>query len=193
MRGWVAAALVALVACGSSSSSPEETPPIDVPDAGGDAALAPAQIRILAINDFHGNLEPPPSGNATVDGIEAGGAAFLAAHLKKLRTPNTVVVSSGDLSGASPLVSGLFRDEPAVEVMNALGLDLNGVGNHEFDRGRAELLRLSGLAKFHYLAANVNDEKKQTIFRPYEIKVVDGEKIAFVGMTLEATKEIVPA
>jgi 5'-nucleotidase len=193
MRGWVAAALAVVVACGSSSSSPEETPPADVPDAGDDAAPGPAQIRILAINDFHGNLEPPQSGNAIVDGVEAGGAAYLATHLKKLRTPSTVVVSSGDLSGASPLVSGLFKDEPAVQVMNALGLDFNGVGNHEFDRGRDELLRLSGLAKFHYLAANVNDEKKQTIFRPYEIKTIDGEKIAFVGMTLEATKSIVPA
>src|SRR5438874_289215 len=112
MRGRVVAALFPGVllafACGSSSSEDVAPPPEEVPDAGDEARAGPAQIRILAINDFHGNLEPPQSGNAVVDGVEAGGAAYLATHLKKLRTPSTVVVSSGDLSGATPLVSGLF-------------------------------------------------------------------------------------
>jgi 5'-nucleotidase len=214
MRAAVFASLVSLVvlACGSSDGGAQPLPTAgdDGSDAGSDAPLAPASVRILAINDFHGNVEPPGGTGGMIGTTNAGGAAYLAAHLKALRTPNTVVVSSGDLSGASPLVSGLFHDEPAVLVMNALGLDLNGVGNHEFDHGRAELLRLQNGgchptdgcvagqppfpgAKFHYLAANVNDEMKQTLFRPYEIKTIDGEKIAFVGMTLEATKSIVPA
>jgi 5'-nucleotidase len=230
-------AATSLGACGGDDTG-GAADPSPAPDAdaggGGDDAAASVRVRILAINDFHGNLEAPSGANAYVlahasdpalenagptvkvaagtVAVKTGGAAVLAAHVKALRAevPNSVLVSAGDLSGASPLVSNIFPDEPSVLVMNALGLDFNGVGNHEFDHGPAELLRLQNGgchpvdgcvagqpafpgAKFHYLAANVDDAKKQTLFRPYEIKTFDGEKIAFVGMTLEQTKSVVPA
>ena len=76
--------------------------------------------------------------------MPAGGAEYLATHVRRLsrRNPNTLVVAAGDLVGASPLLSSLFHDEPTIEAMNRIGLDLSAVGNHEFDEGAAELLRL---------------------------------------------------
>jgi 5'-nucleotidase len=196
-------------------------------------ATGSVKVQILAFNDFHGNLQPPTGSSGRLlaqssdpqvgDGgtvipdaglatINAGGAAYLAAHVQKLRAgnPNTVVVSAGDLSGASPLVSSIFHDEPSVLIMNALGLDFNAVGNHEFDHGISELLRLQyggchpvdgctpGLgafpgASFQYLAANVEVGGGKTVFPRYGIREIDGEKIAFVGMTLEDTPTIVSA
>ncbi len=122
--------------------------------------------------------------------------------------PNTVVVSAGDLTGASPLVSNLFQDEPTVLVMNRLGLDFEGVGNHDLDRGLAELTRLqrggpspralaaqdAGAAppfpgaRFQYLAANVLGPDGTPIFAPYAVKDFAGVEVAFIGMTLEGTR-----
>jgi 5'-nucleotidase len=90
-------------------------------------------VQVVGINDFHGNLEPP---SGLVNGQAAGGIEYLATHVKALEQRNpkrTVVVSAGDLIGASPLLSALFHDEPTIEAMNKLGLDVNSVGNHEFD------------------------------------------------------------
>jgi len=101
-------------------------------------------VKIIAINDFHGNLRPP--GDLMLNGapVSAGGAAHLAGHVRELRAanPDNVLVSAGDLIGASPLISANFQDEPTIEAMNLLGLDFNAVGNHEFDEGRDELLRM---------------------------------------------------
>lgn len=170
---------------------------------------------LAAINDFHGNLEPPAGGLPEFDGATrkltrtpAGGVARLATLIERLRAqhPHFAFVSSGDLVGASPLASGYFDDEPAIEAMNSLGLDFNGVGNHEFDRGRAELLRLqsggcpsggckSGQpfrgAKFGFLAANVlvRDSGK-TLFPPYAVREFGGIKVAFIGVTLKETPAI---
>jgi 5'-nucleotidase len=109
-------------------------------------------IRIIAFNDFHGHLEagdnavavPEPANPARSRQLRSGGAAHLATRIAQLRIerPASVVVSSGDLVGASPLVSGLFHDEPTIDVMNAIGVDANAVGNHEFDRGVQQLLRI---------------------------------------------------
>jgi 5'-nucleotidase len=178
-------------------------------------------VQLLAINDFHGNLLPPSGSSgriATGPGqtVNAGGVEYLATWIKSLRTtnPNTITVGAGDLIGASPLISGLFHDEPTIEAMNALGLDVTGVGNHEFDEGIDELLRMQfgnqlggngchpvdgcqdgtpfGGSLFQYLAANVFYEGTQnTIFPPYEIHKVDNAKIAFIGLTLEGTPLIV--
>ncbi|MCI0672790.1 MAG: bifunctional metallophosphatase/5'-nucleotidase [Myxococcaceae bacterium] len=180
---------------------------------------APVRVQVLAINDFHGQLEPPSGsgGRVTVavrpDGsrqtVDAGGAVHLAAHLARLRkeNPNTVVVSAGDLVGASPLLSALFRDEPTIEAMNAMGLTLHAVGNHEFDRGRAELLRLArgGChpedvcradapfpgARFTFLAANVLGPDGGALLAPYAVRTFEGVNVAFIGVTLAGTPTIV--
>lgn len=134
---------------------------------------APVAVQLLAVNDFHGNLDPPDGSNGRIDGTVAGGVEYLATHLAQLRqrNPNTIVVSAGDNISASPLLSGLFHDEPAIDAMNAAGLDVASVGNHEFDKGWAELRRMQrggcsptdgcvdatpfAGARFEYLSANV--------------------------------------
>jgi 5'-nucleotidase len=170
----------------------------------------PVDVQILALNDFHGNLLPPSGSSGRVGTVNAGGAEYLATHVAALEATNvnTLVVSAGDLIGASPLLSGLFHDEPTIEAMNEIGLDLNAVGNHEFDEGAAELRRMQeggchpvdgcldgddfGGAEFGFLAANVVDERTgRTIFPAYSIRNFEGAKVAFIGMTLEGTPNIV--
>ena len=168
-------------------------------------------VQLLSINDFHGNLAPP--GTITLPGgvrTPAGGAEYLATHINDLRRQNrnTLVVSAGDNIGASPLVSGLFHDEPTIEAFNAMGVDISSVGNHEFDEGSAELLRMQdggchpvdgcqdgdgfAGADFDYLAANVTDDDTgKTLFRPYEIRRVGGVKVGFIGVVLKDTPTIV--
>ncbi len=176
------------------------------------SAGPPVSVRILAFNDFHGQLEARGAGDEA-----RGGVADLAGHIDALRAAHrhTVVVSAGDLIGASPLISGLFHDEPTIEAMNRLGLDLNAVGNHEFDEGADELLRMQrggcragsintckgrevGTpypfegAKFAFLAANVRDRRSgETLFPAYAVRHFDGVPVAFIGMTLRATPRIV--
>ena len=218
-----AACAIALVGCASPAPAvPQATTPAPTPAAPAPAPLV--HVQILAFNDFHGNLEPPEGhdGSVVAPGggrIAAGGASYLAAHVKSLRraNPNTVVVSAGDLTGASPLVSNLFDDEPTVLLMNQLGLDFEAVGNHDFDRGLAELVRLSkggtsavagggtngakagsalvarppfAGARYHYLAANVRGADGNTVFPPYEVRELAGARVAFVGMTLKDTPSV---
>jgi len=171
-------------------------------------------LQLLAINDFHGNLNPPSgsSGRIVSDGVtqDAGGVEYLATHIKQLEAtnPDTLVVSAGDNIGASPLISGLFHDEPTIEALNAIGLDVSSVGNHEFDEGSAELLRMQNGgchpvdgcfggdgfagADFPYLSANVVVEATgKTLFPAYMVKQMNGVKIGFIGLTLEGTPSIV--
>ena len=162
-------------------------------------------LRILAINDFHGHIA---TSSDSFGGV--GRADYLAANIAAARAEaeNSLFVSAGDLIGASPLVSGLFHDEPTIEAMNLMGLDFNGVGNHEFDKGLAELRRMQqggphpvegdldgdpfAGADFEFLAANVIDDTTgATIFAPYAIRRYQGVGIAFVGLTLEGTPAIV--
>jgi 5'-nucleotidase len=143
-----------------------------------DASKAPrtVPVRLLALNDFHGHLEPPTgSSGRMVDEhghtVEAGGAAYVATHMKALADKNTIAVAQGDLIGATPLISAAYHDEPSIEFMDKLGLKVAAVGNHEFDEGYAELRRImdggchpvdgcspagewTG-AKFDYVGANV--------------------------------------
>jgi 5'-nucleotidase len=133
----------------------------------------PVDVQLLAFNDFHGNLEPPTGANGRIGSTDAGGIEYLATHLAQLkrRNPNTVIVSAGDNVGASPFMSALFHDEPTIEGLNSLGLEVSSVGNHEFDEGWTELYRMqkggchpvdgcldktpfTGAA-FQYLSANV--------------------------------------
>jgi 5'-nucleotidase len=176
------------------------------------------QVRIIAFNDFHGNLQVPTQVK-TASPADLGGADYLAAYIQHLESayPNHVVVSAGDLTGASPQISAAFHDEPSVEIMSRLGLEFNAVGNHEFDYGQAELLRkqqggcfpggqlgvdtcvaqrFAG-AKYRYLAANVLEEDTgKPLFPAYAIKkfkLSNGKSlsIAFIGLTLRATPELV--
>jgi len=178
-------------------------------------------VKIVAVNDFHGQLESPGSlRNLPTDltaTIPVGGIDWLAGYIAdiKSKNPNTVVVSAGDLIGATPLVSALFHDEGTIETMNRAGLEINAVGNHEFDEGKDELLRMQNGgchptdantcqgaavgtpvpfegADFKFLAANVVDKKTgETLFPSYIIKEYEGVKVAFIGMTLKETPTIV--
>jgi 5'-nucleotidase len=170
----------------------------------------PVEVQILAINDFHGNIEPPNLTVPAADGaVPAGGAAYLASALKAIRVPNSVTVAAGDLIGASPISSALFLDEPTIKALSMAGLQFASVGNHEFDKGEAELKRMQfgGCEKytrrqpcalepftgagFTYLAANVLGRDGQTLFPATEIKQVGGVRIGFIGMTLKDTKTLV--
>jgi len=169
---------------------------------------------LLAFNDFHGNIDPPTGSGGLVNGVPSGGAEYLAYYVKKLRaeaqatSDKVITVAAGDNVGASPLVSAAFHDEPAIEIENALGLDLTSVGNLEFDEGTTELkrLQLGGChpvdgcqdgdgfagANFPILAANVTDKQtKLPILLPFDIKFVGTVPVAFVGMTLKGTPSIV--
>ena len=167
-------------------------------------------LQLLAFNDYHGHLEANTPG--TVDGTPAGGSEYLSAMLSKLRQGNkySLTVAAGDLIGGSPAFSGLFHDEPSVESLNAMHLDISSVGNHEFDEGVTELLRMQnggchpvdgcyfpdapyGGADFQWLAANVVNADGQTPLPPYKIERFNNIKVAFIGMTLEATNTLVAA
>jgi 5'-nucleotidase len=174
--------------------------------AGTQAEPADLELQVLALNDFHGNLRPPEGSGGRIGGAEpegnAGGVEYLATTVRDLRAtnPNTLFVSAGDLIGATPLISAAFHDEPTIEAFNLMGLDFNGVGNHEFDEGVGELLRMqygnqprgyryfgrtNGChpvdgcgdgtpfegANFDFLAANVRYRSSgETIFPPYQIR-----------------------
>ncbi|MFF9117374.1 bifunctional metallophosphatase/5'-nucleotidase [Streptomyces massasporeus] len=178
-------------------------------------------VQLLSFNDLHGNLEPPAGSSGRVtehqhDGttktIDAGGVEYLATHLRQARKGErySITAAGGDMVGASPLISGLFHDEPTIEALNKLDLDVTSVGNHEFDEGAKELARLQkggchpkdGCyadkkfkgADFPYLAANVLDEKsKKPILKPYWVWKKNGVKVGFIGVTLEGTPDIVSA
>ena len=173
-----------------------------------------AKGRILSFNDFHGALEPPTGSGGVVNGVPAGGVEYLATYVKQLREAGAangekvITAGAGDLIGATPLISAAFHDEPSIESLSSLGLDLSSVGNHEFDEGVDELKRLQrggchpvdgcqdgdGFdgAAFRYLAANVVDKQThRPILLPFDIRLVQGVPVAFVGMTLEGTPSIV--
>ena len=189
--------LLALAACAGS-------PPAQ------HAATAPVHVQLLAFNDFHGHLEPPPGTVRLPDGtVPAGGGAWLAAEVARLRAegPDTLVVAAGDLVGASPLASALSHDEPSIALMDALGLDVSSVGNHEFDEGADELLRVQrggcraddpgckppGFpgAHFTYLAANVFDRSGNTLLPATALRKVGGATLGFVGVVLHETPSVV--
>jgi len=167
--------------------------------------------HLLGINDFHGNLTG--AGQIYTDPYSgfrgaAGGAAVLARYLKERERANpgsTVLVHSGDMVGASPPESGLLQDEPTIRVLNEIGFDVGTPGNHEFDEGLDELLRLlnGGPSQFPpgstfegqdfpLVSANIVDaDTKEPIFDPYLIKRIKGVPVAFIGATTITTPTVV--
>lgn len=179
-------------------------------------------VQLLSFNDLHGNLEPPAGSagavnqkqaDGTVKSIPAGGVEYLATSLRTARKghPYSITAAGGDMVGASPLLSGLFHDEPTIEALNKIDLDVTAVGNHEFDEGAVELARMQNGgchpvegcyekgkkfpgADFPYLAANVTSEKTgKPILKPYTVWKKNGVKIGFIGVTLEGTPNVVTA
>ncbi|OII70339.1 bifunctional UDP-sugar hydrolase/5'-nucleotidase [Streptomyces sp. CC77] len=216
------ATLGALVAAMPAGAAQQKAPSAE--SAGwtyGKKAGRTVDVQLLSFNDLHGNLEPPAGSagrvththeDGTTETIDAGGVEYLATHLREARKGQrySITAAAGDMVGASPLVSGLFHDEPTVEALNKLELDVTSVGNHEFDEGAAELARIQNGgchpadgcyggrgfrgADFPFLAANVTREKTgKPILDPYFIWKKGGVKIGFIGVTLEDTANIVSA
>lgn len=150
-------------------------------------------VQLLQFSDFHGALLPDSDGN--------GGAVLFAGLVDQLEdqfSGPTLLLSSGDSIGGSTFESGLFHDEPTVEILNAMGVDASAVGNHEFDEGYAELVRMIeggnhpvdgqymdypyGGTDFPYLAANVVwTESGEQVFDGSTVLKVKGAKIGVVG------------
>jgi 2',3'-cyclic-nucleotide 2'-phosphodiesterase (5'-nucleotidase family) len=187
-------------------------------------ATTDVDLQLLSLNDYHGYLQSPSGTDADLGAFETvpvttpatpktlvGGAEYLAPLLSARRAgaDRSLTVAAGDLIGGTPFLSGLFRDEPSVESLEAMGLDVSGVGNHEFDEGVTELLRMQNGgchpvdgcffpsdpydgARFPWLAANVvNTATGKTVLPPTWVKSVSGIKVGFIGMTLESTPELV--
>jgi 5'-nucleotidase len=179
---------------------------------------ASVELTILALNDFHGNLQPPPGGIRVADpadkakkiAVAAGGAEHLATLVKQRREgkKHSIFVAAGDLIGASPFLSAMFHDEPTIEALSIMGLDITSVGNHEFDEGGIELKRMQNGgchpvdgcqgphpflgAKFKYLAASTFEKATGKPFFPaYEVREFGGIPVAFIGLTLRATPLVV--
>lgn len=196
------------------------------PAAGADDLFAPLTVsygkptgrtalgNFLSYNDFHGAVDPPTGSGAAVLGTPAGGIEYMATWLKRLRAEaaaerrKSITVGAGDLIGATPLVSAAFHDEPTIELMDLVGLQISSVGNHEFDEGIGELLRINrggchpvdgcadgdgfAGAKFTYLAGNtISKRTGLPILPPVAIRRVGGVPVGFVGLTLEGTPGIV--
>lgn len=184
---------------------------------GSDGPAEPVSLQLLTFNDFHGNLQPPSGRDATLGltvdptATPVGGAEYLASKLAQLRAqaPNSITAVAGDLIGASPFLSAAFHDEPTIESMNAMGVDVAGVGNHEFDEGIPELLRMvrggcradTGCyfrkapykgTEFPYLAANVYRKgTTKTVLPATTVVRRAGIKVGFIGLTLADTPLLV--
>ena len=173
-------------------------------------------VQLLSFNDYHGHLEATDPKLTTAEDpsqTAVGGAEYLSSTLSNLRAKaakgSSLTVAAGDLIGGSPFLSGMFHDEPSVESLNQLGLDGSSVGNHEFDEGTTELLRMQdggchptdgcyfpdqpyAGADFQWLSANVvRKDTGKTLLPGTSVKTVNGVKIGFIGMTLKATPTLV--
>ncbi len=181
------------------------------------APREPITLNLVAINDFHGNLEPSKytytdAATGKSETLRAGGIEALSGALAAWRKEDKdlLFIGAGDLIGASPALSSMWADEPSIEAMNLMGLQVSSVGNHEFDQGRKELLRQQNGgcdsprpkkacklapefkgARFTYLAANVLDKATGKPFMPaYRIETVKGVKVGVVGVVLQDTASV---
>jgi 5'-nucleotidase len=212
------ATLTTVVITGATSAAADPSKP---------APTAPVPLQLLALNDFHGQLEPPTGSSSRLPGYPTtrenntttgnttgfGGVEYFASQLRALEAtaqdPNTLTVAAGDLIGASPLLSAAFHDEPTIDALERIGLDYASVGNHEFDEGPDELLRIQNGgchpedgcsdpalpydgADFQYLSANAFvNETGESLLPEVAIHKVQGIKVGFIGMTLEGTPSVV--
>ncbi|WP_438448042.1 5'-nucleotidase C-terminal domain-containing protein [Gorillibacterium sp. sgz5001074] len=200
----------------TASTSPVEGRIVDV---AGQQPEGNIKLQLLSVNDLHGKINDSyteKSLNVDVNGdgvispdVLVGGMDYMAYAMKQREAanPNTLIVHAGDMVGGSPPVSALFQDEPVVEIMEAMGFDVGVVGNHEFDEGRKELLRLVNGGdhpngkkgydgqNFPLLAANVVDKTTgEPILPAYTVKEVEGVKVGFIGViTLETPDIVMPA
>ena len=174
VAAFVAALLVALLGFNAGADEPQPAP---VSEDG------PVELQLLGVNDFHGHLEPPEPG--------LGGAAWLGAHLNRAARSHpdrTIRVHAGDMIGASPLISSHFHDEPTIEATNMMGFDVGAVGNHEFDEGGDELMRVLQGSRYQWLAANTVDPRTgATFLPPYKVIERGGVKVGFIGVTTDDT------
>jgi 5'-nucleotidase len=177
LPGAAAFAAALLVGLLGFNAGADEPPPPAAPDAG------PVELQLLGVNDFHGHLEPPEPG--------LGGAAWLGAHLNQAARSHpdrTIRVHAGDMIGASPLISSHFHDEPTIEATNMMGFDVGAVGNHEFDEGGEELLRVLEGSRYPWLAANTVDPATgATLLPPYQVIERAGVRVGFIGVTTDDT------
>lgn len=185
------------------------------------ASAAPLRLRLIAVNDFHGQLEPSglslnlpdPTQSGQRLSLPAGGAAALAGLVQALRqgAAHSLLIAAGDQVGAAPLVSTAFRHESTIDVLNRVGVDLAVPGNHEFDAGFDELQRLhqGGCApahpllescsfgrhegaRFPLIAANVRRAADgQPAFPPALVREVEGVRVGFIGAVTRSTPGIV--
>ena len=191
VAAFAGAVLVALLGlrAGADPAPPAPPPPGTV------------ELQLLGVNDLHGNLEPPQR--------DLGGAAWLGAHLARAARSHperTITVHAGDMVGASPLISSYFHDEPTIEATNMMRFDVGTVGNHEFDEGGEEMLRLirGGQrtdgpraytsdpnwhgARYPYIGANTVDrDTGELVLPPYEVVERAGVRVGFIGVTTEDT------
>lgn len=217
---WAPLLAAMLAAACSTAPVPSSAP---APQAAAPMASAPVAVRLIAFNDFHGNLEPgslslpwpDPQQPGRAKRLQAGGAAYLAGLVGALRegVPHSLVISSGDLIGGTPLISALFRHESTLDIANRIGVDLAIPGNHEFDAGKDELLRVLGggcaapapegsplsscalgphaPARFPMIAANVVAASGQTLFPASSVRSFGNARIGFIGAVTRSTPTIV--
>jgi len=205
-----------VIACALAAATFASAIAADLPD--------PVPVRLIGINDFHGSLEtanttisladPGAAAGAPKVNVAVGGAAALAGMVQRLRagSPYSFMLAGGDLVGAAPLVSSLFRHESTVEILNDIGLEASSFGNHEFDQGFAELQRLVkggcapndpgnpaascvrspfGGARFQYLGANVVDASGKPVAPAYVIKRFAGIPVGIIGAVTRTTPQLV--
>lgn len=153
---------------------------------GTEGAPGTVDIDLVTVNDFHGRIE---------QAAPSGGIAALSSAVKQIRAenPNTVFAAAGDMIGASTFTSFIQQDVPTIEALNAAGLDVSAVGNHEFDQGFADLTdRVMPLALWEYLGANVYHKGTTTPALPeYFTQTFDGVTIGFVGAVTDELPSLV--
>lgn len=174
-----------------------------------DIGFTPINVQLLGLNDLHGQLDTDTKVKRDGQDVWAGSMEYTAAAIKQREATNenTLVVNAGDMIGGSPLVSALFQDEPTVEVLEAIGMDVGTLGNHEFDEGITELRRMINggqhpLGKgtsgydgmdFSVIAANAFDKSTGELITgiPYVVKEVAGQQIGFIGVVTQETPEMI--